>query len=1099
MAVAHILKKLGVILGIKKGEFVKAFSLFLYLLLVIACYVVSKTVRDSLFLTKFGALNLPYVTIGIAVVLGPIVALYIKIARRVKQRFLVSSTLLFFISNVALFWWLFPFQPEWLYPVIYIWAGIFGVIAPMQVWTLSNFVLTTREAKRLFGFIGSGGVLGGITGGFFSSWMVSLIGTENLLLSIAAFLLVCVLLVNLIWLTSVKSAPQTEREPSPSPEQAPSNFGQSLSLITKSRYLLLIAGIITIASIVTSLVDFQFKWVAKQSLNSKDELTAFFGNFYGYLGLGAFLLQLFLTRRLMQNLGIGFTIFLLPVGLLLGSVVLIFFLTLWAAVMLKGPDQLFKHSVDKSTVELLYLPVPPQTKAAVKPFIDTIIWRLSDGIAGVIFLLLTSVLALGVQQVGLVNIAIIGLWLMIAYLTRRGYVDALRLAVYRQDLDPEKVSVSIQDPATIAGLLKSLDGADTRDVLYVFDFMDLVRDKRKLVSPLEKFLHHEAPEVRAKVLNLLFEVGDERLAAKVKELIEDEAIEVQVEAIQFVSAHSGQDPMEMTQSFLDDPDIRIKGAAACFLVINRGDVDYYVLAREILDEMLQSGDATTRREAARMLGVIRGPSALHNKLLGLLKDPSLDVVQQAIVSAGKVQRREFVPLILNHLGHSKTRAAARETLAKYGIKILGTLRDYLIDEGTDTEIRKEIPRAISDIGSQEGVDILTHNLQEKDPHVRQMVIKGLNKLRVRSSELHFQKDLIRGQFLSEVKEYYDTLNLLHAYSLGGPWPASQQPNGDLLRGCLEERLETSLERLFRLLGLIYAPDDLYQAYYGLLSQNSRTKANAVELLDNLLEPGDKRWLLPIIDDEVSLGHQLDLGGSLGVVRYQDRVAALTRLVESPDPILVLGAIDAIYTQHLDALYEKIEQATHDPHPVVRETAAKVRTLIQSHQVGPAGDGTQAARPMPPDAKAPGESGDMKTLTTLEKIKHLQNVDLFAHCKMEQLFRIAAIAHEVTFDKGDIILQENGPGDCLYCIVSGNVKVTKEGSTESMVFGEGEAIGVMAILDGKPWPVTVTAQEDIAALKINGEDFYDLLADNMEIARGIFSHLTHVLRDTLQRL
>jgi CRP-like cAMP-binding protein len=80
-----------------------------------------------------------------------------------------------------------------------------------------------------------------------------------------------------------------------------------------------------------------------------------------------------------------------------------------------------------------------------------------------------------------------------------------------------------------------------------------------------------------------------------------------------------------------------------------------------------------------------------------------------------------------------------------------------------------------------------------------------------------------------------------------------------------------------------------------------------------------------------------------------------------------------------------------------------------------------------------------------------------------------------------------------------VKVTKEGSTESMVFGEGEAIGVMAILDGKPWPVTVTAQEDIAALKINGEDFYDLLADNMEIARGIFSHLTHVLRDTLQRL
>lgn len=1099
MAVAHIVKKLGVILGIKRGELVKALSLFLYLLLVITCYIISKTVRDALFLTKFGALNLPYVTIGIAVVLGPIVAVYIRIARHVKQHLLVSSTLLFFILNVVLFWWLFQFQFDWLYPVIYIWAGIYGVIAPMQVWTLSNFVLTTRQAKRLFGFIGSGGVLGGITGGFFSSWMVSLIGTENLLLSIALFLGICVLLVNFMWFTSVKAAAESQPELSPSPEPAPSNFGQSLSLITKSRYLLLIAGIITIASIVTSLVDFQFKWVAKQSLDSKDELTAFFGNFYGYLGLGAFLLQLFLTRRLMQNLGIGFTIFLLPVGLLLGSVVLIFFLTLWAAVMLKGPDQLLKHSVDKSTVELLYLPVPPQTKAAVKPFIDTIIWRLSDGMAGVIFLLLTSVLALGVQQVGLVNIAIIGLWLTIAYLTRRGYVDALRLAVYRQDLDPEKVSVSIQDPATIAGLLKSLDGADTREALYVLDFMDLVKDKRKLVSPLEKFLHHEAPEVRAKVLNLLFEVGDERLVEQVKELVEDDAIEVQVEAIQFLCAHSGREPLEMTQEFLDNSDYKIKGAAAGCLIINRGDVDYYVLAREVLEAMLHSEDASARREVARMLGAIRGPSALHNKLLGLLKDPSPEVVQQAIVSAGKVQRREFVPLILNHLGHSKTRAAARETLAKYGIKILGTLRDYLIDEGTDTEIRKEIPRAISDIGSQESVDILTHNLQEKDPHVRQMVIKGLNKLRARSSELHFQKDLIRGQFLSEVKEYYDTLNLLHAYSLGNQWPAGQQPNGDLLRGCLEQRLETGLERLFRLLGLIYAPDDLYQAYHGLLSRDSRIKANAVELLDNLLEPGDKRWLLPIIDDEVSLGHQLDLGGSLGVAGYHDRTAALTRLVESPDPILVLGAIDAIYTQQLDALYEKIEQATHYPHPVVRETAAKVWSLIQVNQVEPAGDGTPAARQRPPDSKEPRESGDMKKLTTLEKIKYLQNVDLFAHCKMEQLLRIAAIAHEATFEKGAIIFQENGPGDYLYCIISGKVKLTKEGSTQELVLGEGEAIGVMAILDGQPWPVTATAETDITALRIAGEDFYDLLADNMEIARGIFSHLAHLLRDTLQRL
>jgi hypothetical protein len=48
-----------------------------------------------------------------------------------------------------------------LFIVIYIWVGVFSVLAPSQVWTLANYVLTTREAKRSFGFIGSGAILGG--------------------------------------------------------------------------------------------------------------------------------------------------------------------------------------------------------------------------------------------------------------------------------------------------------------------------------------------------------------------------------------------------------------------------------------------------------------------------------------------------------------------------------------------------------------------------------------------------------------------------------------------------------------------------------------------------------------------------------------------------------------------------------------------------------------------------------------------------------------------------------------------------------------------------------------------------------------------------
>ena len=66
-------------------------------------------------------------------------------------------------------------------------------------WTLANFVLTTREAKRLFGLVGSGGILGGIFGGFLSNSLADRLGTESLLAVLAVFLGVCTVLVVFIW------------------------------------------------------------------------------------------------------------------------------------------------------------------------------------------------------------------------------------------------------------------------------------------------------------------------------------------------------------------------------------------------------------------------------------------------------------------------------------------------------------------------------------------------------------------------------------------------------------------------------------------------------------------------------------------------------------------------------------------------------------------------------------------------------------------------------------------------------------------------------------------------------------------------------------
>jgi len=190
------------VLGLNGRELRRAFPLFLYLFLSMASSVASKAARDALFLDRYRAIDLPYVDIAIAVLVGLAASVYLWIGHRTNLRNLLVGSILFFAANALVFWtWSAVSVTESgaLFIAIYIWVGVFSVLAPSQVWTLANYVMTTREAKRSFGFIGSGAILGWIVGGLATRTAVSRFGTENMLAFVALALFACAGLVVLIW------------------------------------------------------------------------------------------------------------------------------------------------------------------------------------------------------------------------------------------------------------------------------------------------------------------------------------------------------------------------------------------------------------------------------------------------------------------------------------------------------------------------------------------------------------------------------------------------------------------------------------------------------------------------------------------------------------------------------------------------------------------------------------------------------------------------------------------------------------------------------------------------------------------------------------
>src|SRR6185295_4726880 len=145
------------VIDLRPGEGASVLLTFLLVATVVASFVLARTIRNGLFLSQFDAHSLVYVYIAVPLVLLLFVPAHTAMASRAGQRAVITGTLAFFVLNVLAFWGLFRFHSR---PVLaglfYVWVNCYGIIVSFQAWSFAASVFDTRQAKRLFGLIGSG-------------------------------------------------------------------------------------------------------------------------------------------------------------------------------------------------------------------------------------------------------------------------------------------------------------------------------------------------------------------------------------------------------------------------------------------------------------------------------------------------------------------------------------------------------------------------------------------------------------------------------------------------------------------------------------------------------------------------------------------------------------------------------------------------------------------------------------------------------------------------------------------------------------------------------------------------------------------------------
>jgi CRP-like cAMP-binding protein len=137
----------------------------------------------------------------------------------------------------------------------------------------------------------------------------------------------------------------------------------------------------------------------------------------------------------------------------------------------------------------------------------------------------------------------------------------------------------------------------------------------------------------------------------------------------------------------------------------------------------------------------------------------------------------------------------------------------------------------------------------------------------------------------------------------------------------------------------------------------------------------------------------------------------------------------------------------------------------------------------------------KNLTIIEKVIFLKSVDIFEHATIEQLGRVAGLTKEVHFEPGETIFKEGELGDAFYLLLSGRVFIEKNGNTLREI-KEKEAFGTLEVLDFHPRAVTAKAVDQVRALKLNGQEFHDLLSLDMEMVEAVFRMLCGLVRRIL---
>ncbi|WP_285649907.1 hypothetical protein [Allomuricauda sp. NBRC 101325] len=903
--------------------------MFCYIFLIISVLLIIKPTINALFLSELGAekLSIAYLLVAFTAVGSSF--FYTRILNKFELNHIIKTTLTTSIIVLIALGSLLKIglMNTYLLFFFYIWVAIYAVLSASQFWVLANLVFNVRDAKRLFGFIGSGAILGGIFGGYLTSILAPLFGNEIMIFIAALLLLGCFPLLRFIWKLRVNKLDEFKQK-----KRISLTDGHPYKLIKKSRHLTYMALTVAVGVLVAKLVDYLFSDFAAKSIADPEELTSFLAFWFSTFNLLSLGVQLLLTHRIVGIWGVGFSLLLLPLGILLGSVFFLILPELSAIVAIKAMDGILKQSINKSASELLALPLPFELKNRTKSFIDVVVDSIATGFAGLLLIFFVNGLDLGTMSITLLIIGLVLVWILFVGVLRKEYYITFKKNLENvSDKTTHVSNTKVKNVSVVEGMRNVFSNGTEEQLLFMLNKLMEINDRRFSKDVL-RLLNHPSLKVKAAAMRNLFFLDKTTMVVNINELLGCGDEELTLATFEYLLLHADQHEEYVFDQFLDADDPLIRDTAL-YCLARESAGNHTLKARYDLEgrlgKRLSQNEPSINPLVLKSIGAA-GYAQFYPVILENLKEKDEVLKQAAIIAAGISMHPMFIDTLLHLLPQKATRPLVVEALNNYGPRILPLLVSHVKNRSVNLEICRFVPLVCRSFMSKEAVHSLFQLFDDVDLSIRLEVVRALSDIRKERPTLRFNRFKIVSKIFEECKLYHQTLSAMHTQIIisyrnrkksGAHIDSEERDARASLLELLEKRLDSGLERIFKLLGLKYVQEDVQNAYLGLLSPKEESRIKAIEFLDNLLTGNLKQKLLPIIEEAA-----MDFSSEEAIQKIKHNIPSemecFEQLLQVPDVNLKLAVIYLIGKQKDSRFKPLLERFVADNNQKLKDFALK---------------------------------------------------------------------------------------------------------------------------------------------------------------------------------